>query len=759
MAGPGGREIGRVSVRVLPDTDLFGRFLARDLAQIERTSSLHISAVLDGDRLAADARRLAAIAEHGATVTVPAELDADTVETEFQRLVRGLTGESVSLRVDLDKNDLAQIQQAGRDFTRLASVTFAIGGLAAATSGLAGLAVGAAQASGALLVLPAAGFAAAAALGTLVVGMQGFGDALSSMDDPAAFAEALANLAPSARDTAQAIKALQPAFTGLRLDVQERLFAGMAATITQLSGSYLPVLRTGLGGVATELNTGARAFATFLTSSQSLADTSSILADVRAALAALAPAGVAFSAALRDITAVGASFLPGLAGGLAEAAERFRAFIAEARASGQLASWIQSGITAVGQFGQILRNLASIAASVFGALDNTGGGFLTFLADATGQLAAFLQSAQGAEVLGALAEFAATAGRALSGLLGAALTELGPVLAQLAPALSVLVTQLSGALVTALRIAGPLLQQFAAFLSANASWLAPLIVGLGTVAVIAGPLVSGLSALVSVVRVASLVFTGLNTVLLANPIGLVIAAIGALVAAFVWLWNNSASFRDFWIGVWDGIVAAVNWAIDGVKNVWDGLVSFFTNTTLGKIIVGIFEAIGTAIGAVIDAIKWLVERVKDAIDWVSDLLSDIGSVVGLGGDVTGSFRSGRAVGDLGGRARAGERDSSPAALGVASPASLMHRVSAYTAQGFANGIRDATPLAARAANHLATAATFDPVRADFDANAPGPGTAVTVQQTINAAPEQSPWAIATAANRQLGYAMRTGSGV
>jgi hypothetical protein len=752
VAGPGGREIGRVSVRVLPDTAVFGRSLSRYLARVERSSRVQITATLDDKQLAGDARRLAKLAEQGATVTVPAELDTDRVESEFQRLVRGLAGESVSLRVDLDQRDLARVQQAGRDFTRLASVTFAIGGLAAATSGLAGLAVGAAQAAGALLVLPAAGFAAAAALGTLVVGMQGFGTALSSMDDPAAFAEALENLAPSARETAQAVKALQPAFTGLRLDVQERLFAGMAATITQLAGSYLPILRTGLGGIAGELNTGARAFADFLTSSQSLGDTSSILGNVRSALAALAPAGVAFAAVLRDITTVGSSFLPGLAGGLASAAERFRAFIAEARASGQLATWIQGGITAVGQLGQILRNLGSIVASVFGALDNSGGGFLAFLADATGQLAALLDSAQGAEVLGALAEFAATAGTALSGVLGAALTELGPVLAELAPALSVFVTQLSGAFVTALRIAGPLLQQFASFLSANASWLGPVIIGLGTIAAVAGPLISGLTTLISIVRVASLVFAGLNAVLIANPIGLIITAIGALVAAFVWLWNNSAGFRDFWKGVWDGILAAVNWAIDGVKSVWDNLVNFFTNTTLGQIIIGIFDAIGTAIGAVIDAIQWLIDRISDAIDWVSDLIGDIGEALGLGGEVTKSFQ---------GRGGGGKTPHTPSALGIAAPTRLVAQISGSTAQGFAHGfthgIRDATPLAAHAANQVATAATFDPVRTDLGAtNTTGSGSAVTVQQTINAAPEQSPWAIATAANRQLGYAMRTG---
>jgi hypothetical protein len=55
-----------------------------------------------------------------------------------------------------------------------------------------------------------------------------------------------------------------------------------------------------------------------------------------------------------------------------------------------------------------------------------------------------------------------------------------------------------------------------------------------------------------------------NAVMAANPIGLVILAIGLLVSAFVWLWNNVEGFRNFWIGVWDAITTAFNWAKDGI---------------------------------------------------------------------------------------------------------------------------------------------------------------------------------------------------
>ncbi|MCC3868514.1 phage tail tape measure protein [Terrisporobacter mayombei] len=59
--------------------------------------------------------------------------------------------------------------------------------------------------------------------------------------------------------------------------------------------------------------------------------------------------------------------------------------------------------------------------------------------------------------------------------------------------------------------------------------------------------------------------------LLANPIVLVVAAIAALVAGFIYLWNNCEGFREFWINLWDTIC---QWAQDK----WNELVNFFMVT-------------------------------------------------------------------------------------------------------------------------------------------------------------------------------------
>lgn len=63
----------------------------------------------------------------------------------------------------------------------------------------------------------------------------------------------------------------------------------------------------------------------------------------------------------------------------------------------------------------------------------------------------------------------------------------------------------------------------------------------------------------------------LHAVLIANPIGVIIALIAALVAAFIYLWNNCDAFREFWINLWETIKTATSAALNAI-------VSFFTET-------------------------------------------------------------------------------------------------------------------------------------------------------------------------------------
>lgn len=97
-------------------------------------------------------------------------------------------------------------------------------------------------------------------------------------------------------------------------------------------------------------------------------------------------------------------------------------------------------------------------------------------------------------------------------------------------------------------------------------------------------------------------FVVLNAVLAANPVGIVVAAIVGLVAAFIYLWNNCDAFREFWIGLWEKIkealAAAVAWIKETApkiakffKDAWAKIAEVWNNSLLKKYFSAIWETI------------------------------------------------------------------------------------------------------------------------------------------------------------------------
>ena len=77
--------------------------------------------------------------------------------------------------------------------------------------------------------------------------------------------------------------------------------------------------------------------------------------------------------------------------------------------------------------------------------------------------------------------------------------------------------------------------------------------------------VSALGGIAAAAAPAIAAIKGLFAVMLANPIGLIIVAITALVAGFMYLWKNCEGFREFWINLWSKIKSSALAAVDGLK--------------------------------------------------------------------------------------------------------------------------------------------------------------------------------------------------
>lgn len=121
----------------------------------------------------------------------------------------------------------------------------------------------------------------------------------------------------------------------------------------------------------------------------------------------------------------------------------------------------------------------------------------------------------------------------------------------------------------------------------------------------------------------------LNAAMAANPVGLIISLIAALVAAFVYLWNNCEAFREFWIGLWEGIKATFFAVVDWFKETIPQIGQFFVDLWNG--IVEGFDSFKQSVVDVFTAIKdFFVELWDGVVNVFTTVWETIKNVVTVG---------------------------------------------------------------------------------------------------------------------------------
>lgn len=127
----------------------------------------------------------------------------------------------------------------------------------------------------------------------------------------------------------------------------------------------------------------------------------------------------------------------------------------------------------------------------------------------------------------------------------------------------------------------------------------------GTILAILGTIIGAFAAYKAVTismtiaqNAATISQKALNLAMSLNPVGLVIAGIVALIAIFAMLWNKCEGFRNFWIGLWDGIKMVASRAWEGIKFVFSAVYEFFVEKFSRPI-----EAIKNLFSSIIDFIK------------------------------------------------------------------------------------------------------------------------------------------------------------
>lgn len=222
----------------------------------------------------------------------------------------------------------------------------------------------------------------------------------------------------------------------------------------------------------------------------------------------------------------------------------------------------------------------------------------------------------------------------------------------------------------------PILQQFVPYLISAASWAqqnSQLLLTLGgVIAGVAGAILAINAALkvyeavTAAVKLATTLWTvaqtALNLVLSLNPIGIVVLAIGALVAAIVLAYNNSETFRNIVNAVFNSFRTTVVTAFNVVKTtigaVWDWLATYvvpFVSTQiqaniaafnlLKDVVVSVFGTIRNAVETAWSFVSGVIENI---VGGIRRALDTIRTLPGVGNIISGFRAAGGPV--LGGRA-------------------------------------------------------------------------------------------------------------
>lgn len=183
-----------------------------------------------------------------------------------------------------------------------------------------------------------------------------------------------------------------------------------------------------------------------------------------------------------------------------------------------------------------------------------------------------------------------------------------PIISRIAAKISALATKISQM--------NPITQKIVVIVLSIVAALGPVILIIAKLITAFGTIMTVVPRLVSIIKTIKIAFAAFNATLLANPIVLIVAAIAALIAAFVLLWKKCDWFRNFWINLWnnvknvcksviDGIIGFFTNIINFIKNNWQGLLLFIVNPFAGafKLLYDNCEGFRNFVDSIIQKVK------------------------------------------------------------------------------------------------------------------------------------------------------------
>lgn len=210
-----------------------------------------------------------------------------------------------------------------------------------------------------------------------------------------AYQKAMAGLAPAAQDFVQKLLDLKPQLSDFKKSIQEGLFDKLGDSASTFITHWLPSLKDGFTGIATEINTGVRGALADLDNDANRSTVSGIFDNIKASIVPVIQGIDNLVQGLLSLTGVGSSFLPGLSNSFLGLTEKFRTWAQSPEGQTAFHDFIQRSLTAFGQISDLLTQIGRLIGSVFSGSDPTGKSWVQSLTDGAKKWADFLGTPEG----------------------------------------------------------------------------------------------------------------------------------------------------------------------------------------------------------------------------------------------------------------------------------------------------------------------------------------------------------------------------
>ena len=577
----------------------------------------------DPGKIAREANRTIKDAEK---ILPPLRPDMDVDSPGFIARVKAAciaAAQHAKVNVDLDVKDglsrfgsglSAIMGPVGAVSAGLGKISAVAGG---ATAGIAGLAAhvaslvqalgpGVAQVGALAAAMGPSGLGAAAlGVGTLKTAFSGLNEVLEAKTIEE-LGPALEHLSPAAREFAGDLLSLRERFGELGEDIQEKFFANFSnfGDIATL----MDPLQEAMGDVAVDLGNAAAGVVDFLTQGSGF-EAFNVLLDNSANIAGRV--GDTLGSLFQGIIAAGAAASPivsALSEKIAEMAEAWAQKMVAGFEDGSLTAYFERALETLKSFWGFIQDLGGIVSGVFSAMAASGGPLLGMLGAGADALNNWVNSAEGMTTLTDFFSMMAGAVDAVLPIVGQLgniiLTTLAPAFVQTVEALAPFVQMLLESLKPALDSLAPVLPVVAQAIGEGITAMAPLLPvvaqAIADILLAVAPLIPQLAELATEIlipmipTIATMIegFAKIIEILipmapaimgvvgafvvLANPIGAVVAAVGLLVGALVNHWPEIENFfSDLGQSISDGFSRFGEW----LSGVGDTIVTGFNNAT------------------------------------------------------------------------------------------------------------------------------------------------------------------------------------